>query len=231
VLAGDGAIAWRVVGRGAITSTMIVLVRHGETEGNRNRVLQLAGTPLNQHGILQAASLAQRLSSLPIAHVLCSDMPRARMTAQPFLERSGANVEYSELLQERNFGDLRGTPYGELSFDPFALDYVPPHGESWLAFHERVARAFAWMLARRAPLQGHLLVVTHGLMCRAVVERHAHVPGHLSVPERFDNTSVTLLEPMPVASDREHAGTLRHTARLVNCCSHLRGMSRAKGPV
>jgi broad specificity phosphatase PhoE len=190
---------------------MIVLVRHGETEGNARRVMQLPDTPLSSVGLLQAERLAERLAGLGVAHILCSDLLRARMTASPIAQRTGAQVEFTPLLQERNFGELRGTPYAELPCaDPFAPDYVPPGGESWQAFYARAAQAFERVVARRRALAGNLVVVTHGLMCRALVERHARCAGPERLPVRFDNTSVSLIDPEPP-----------YAAKLVNCCAHL----------
>lgn len=190
----------------------IVLVRHGETAGNAGLILQRAEIPLNERGIQQAARLADRLAALECVHILCSDLARARMTAQPLSERTGLAVEESPLLQERNFGDLRGTPYAELHENPFGPSFAPPNGEDWAMFHARVAQACELIVARRRALSGTLVVVTHGLVCRALIERHI-APLHAAtapVPERFDNTSVSIL-------DADHP----HTIRLLNCTQHL----------
>src|SRR6185369_14054279 len=112
----------------------IVIVRHGETAGNAARVLQLPDVPLNERGIGQAEQLARRLLDHGFAHIVCSDLVRARMTAAPLAARSGIEIEESPLLQERNFGDLRGTPYAELTQDPFGPDLAPPNGEDWPTF-------------------------------------------------------------------------------------------------
>jgi 2,3-bisphosphoglycerate-dependent phosphoglycerate mutase len=82
----------------------ILLVRHGETAGNAARILQRADVPLNERGIRQAEQLARRLLDHGFAHVVCSDLLRARMTAAALAARSGAEIEESPLLQERNFG-------------------------------------------------------------------------------------------------------------------------------
>src|SRR5580698_7070628 len=165
----------------------ILLVRHGETDGNAARILQRPDVPLNARGMRQAGALARRLSAHGFVHILCSD-----------------------LLQERNFGDLRGKPYGELPDDPFAADFVPPNGEDWPTFHARVVQAFNLIVTRRRAVNGTLVVITHGLVCRALVERHAHVREGISVPQRFDNTGVTALH-----QDAPHA------ASLINCTAHL----------
>jgi broad specificity phosphatase PhoE len=59
-------------------------------------------------------------------------------------------------------------------------------------------------------LNGTLVVVTHGLVCRAVVERHVLLPEGVAVPERFDNASITVIhEDAP------------HGVSLLNCTAHL----------
>jgi probable phosphoglycerate mutase len=188
----------------------ILVVRHGETDGNAARILQRPDVPLNQRGVRQAEQLARRLFAHGFIHILCSDFLRARMTAEPLAACSGITVEESPLLQERNFGDLRGVPYAELTEDPFGPNFVPPNGEDWPRFHARVAEAFAFIVSRRRAVNGALVVVTHGLVCRALVERHALIPEGTAVPGTFDNTSVTGLH-----EDAPHAVT------LINCTRHL----------
>lgn len=189
----------------------IVLVRHGETEGNATRVLQLPDIPLNERGMRQAERLADRLQTFDIRQIVCSDLQRARMTAAPIAARLGLPVELTPLLQERNFGDLRGRSYLDVGGNPFAPDFVPPNGESWPVFHLRVEQAFAYIAKLRAELaEGDLLVVTHGLVCRAMFERHIVWQESGQPPERFHNTAVNILDPRAP-----------FVARLANCCVHL----------
>jgi probable phosphoglycerate mutase len=196
----------------------ILLVRHGETAGNAARILQHADTPLNDRGIRQAEQLAPRLLDHGFAHIVCSDMLRTRMTAAPLAARSGVTIEESPLLQERNFGDLRGVPFAELSENPFGPDFAPPNGEDWPTFHARVAEAFAFIVSRRRGVNGTLVVVTHALVCRAIVERHALLSEGIARPERFDNTGVTVLH-----EDAPHA------ISLINCTRHLVTSHEADG--
>jgi len=77
-------------------------------------------------------------------------------------------------------------------------------------FHARVAEAFDFIASRRRSANGTLVVVTHGLVCRAFVERHALLPEGVVAPERFENTSVTVLH-----EDAPHA------VSLINCTRHL----------
>jgi broad specificity phosphatase PhoE len=197
---------------------MIVLIRHGETEGNRQRVLQLAETPLNAQGIAQAERLAQRIAQRQVGLILCSDLPRAQMTAAPLVARLRVPIEYTPLLQERNFGALRGTPYAALDTDPFAPDFHPPEGESWAVFHARVAQAFALVVQKRRQSEGELVVVTHGLVLRVLLAQHALLAEGMQVPGYFDHTSVSLLAAEPP-----------HGASLINCAAHVTEAALARG--
>jgi probable phosphoglycerate mutase len=188
----------------------IFLIRHGETLGNASRTVQLPDNPLSPRGIAQAELLARRLEREGIAAILASDFARAAATAERLRRVTGAPVRHDPLLQERNFGDLRGTPYAELGFDMFAPDYAPPNGETWEAFHARVDRAWALVQEAAATAGGHLAVVTHGLVCRSLAGRHLVLPAGLDAPERWENTALTVIDyPAP------------WRVRLLNSVAHL----------
>jgi broad specificity phosphatase PhoE len=193
---------------------MIFLIRHGETLGNASRTVQLPGNPLSPRGLAQAERLAKRLEREGIAAIVSSDLARAAQTADHLARVTGLPVEHDALLQERNFGDLRGTPYADLGFDMFAPGYAPPNGETWEVFHERVDRAWALIRARAAAAGGHLAVVTHGLVCRSLAGRHLVLPDGQAVPERWENTAVTII-------DRPDGRDAAWGVRLLNCIAHL----------
>ncbi len=188
----------------------IFLIRHGETPGNARRIVQRPGIPLSPRGIAQAERLARRLGREGIARILSSDLARAAMTAERLRQVTGAPVQFDPLLQERNFGDLRGTAYADLGFDMFAPDYAPPNGETWEVFHARVDRAWALVQETAAATSGHLAVVTHGLVCRSLASRHLILPAGQDVPERWENAALTVIE-----------GPAPWRVRLLNCIAHL----------
>ena len=99
----------------------------------------------------------------------------------------------------------------------FEPDYAPPNGETWEVFHARVDRAWALVQAAAAATAGHLAVVTHGLVCRSLAARHLTLPDGVEVPERWENTAVTILDSRPRALiSRPPRG-----CRLLNCIAHL----------
>jgi probable phosphoglycerate mutase len=192
----------------------LYLIRHGETEGNRLRVVQAPETPLNDRGLGQASAMARRLRDAGIGRILTSHLARARMTAEALAAETGVELEIEPLLEERNFGDLRGRPYSSFDFDPMALDYEPPGGESWEAFHLRAARAWGRVVGAVATqVGGNLAVVTHGLVCHSFALHHLLLEPPFESPERWGNTSVT---------EVEHGSPWR--VRVLNCTRHLDGL-------
>ena len=196
----------------------LFLIRHGETEGNALRIVQHPHVPLSPRGLVQAERLARRLAAVGIVRIVASDYARAVTTAEHLQRATGAPLVIEPLLRERNFGDLRGRPYAELGFDMFEPDYAPPNGETWPMFHERVDRAWAKVQELAAATSdGSLAVVTHGLVCRSLAARHLILGDGVVAPERWENTSLTIVDwPAP------------WRVRLLNCVTHLDGLDAAR---
>ncbi len=187
----------------------IFLVRHGETTSNAARVVQMPDTPLSARGTAQAERLARRLADEGLEVILSSDLLRARMTAQCLADASGAAIVFDPDLQERNLGALRGRPYASLTPDILAPGYEPPEGEAWADFCARIDRAWARIAAGASARDGHLAVVTHGLVCRAIAERYLTMPAGVTATG-WRNTALTVIDAAPP-----------WTVRLFNCTRHL----------
>ena len=186
----------------------ILLIRHGETDLNTNRVVQFPHTPLGEHGRMQAERLGLRLKSRSIERILTSDYQRAKSTAETLAAHVGLTHIESANLRERNFGDIRGIPYDDLGeIDIFTPDFAPPNGESWPEFHARVDLAWQEVISHAEPLNGDLAVVTHGLVLRSLLDRVLDVSGFEIEPDVVvANTSVTIVEHAPPWRVLELAG-------------------------
>ena len=196
----------------------IILVRHGETTLNEARVIQPADTPLSERGVVQARAVARRVAEMGAAAILSSDLPRAQQTAAAIAEATGSPITTTALLHERNFGDLRGRAYDSLGFDPLGIDDAPAGGESALEFRQRVAAAFELVLEQRAQTDGNLVVVTHGLVIRTLLERHAAQGLGGDSPGALANCSVSVLD-----------ATAPYRVSLSNCVRHLSDEERGDG--
>jgi broad specificity phosphatase PhoE len=188
----------------------IYLIRHGQTAGNADRRLQTPDVPLNPTGLEQARRLGERLRDQGIGHVLSSDLLRAHQTANAVVQATQAPIDLEPLLQERNFGDHRGMLYDDIGAGLFGPDYDPPGGENGDVFKERVARAWKRIVAFAGEVedQGHLAVVTHGLVYRLLFAHHLQAPG--DEPPSPGNTALSIIDLAPP-----------HKVSLLACTVHL----------
>ena len=159
----------------------LLLIRHGETEWNREGRIQgyYADSPLTENGEAQARLLARRLARESLLAVHSSDAGRARQTAAPVAAALGHEIVYDAALRERNYGGFEGMTYAELerehpdayrkfrSRDP---GYAPPGGESGAQFRDRIVAALE-RIARAAGGE-RAAVITHGGVL-GVAYRHA----------------------------------------------------------
>jgi len=140
--------------------TVLLLVRHGETDWNAEGRLQgHTDTPLNDYGRRQAAALAEQLAGDGIAAIYASDLSRARETAEIVGGRIGLPVSVEPDLREKNWGSWEG-------LTPKERDAVEFAGESTEEHRERTLRALLAISARHP--DERVLVVTHGGSVRRV---------------------------------------------------------------
>ena len=83
----------------------IYLIRHGETDWNRDKRFQgQTDIPLNQTGREQASSLVSLMNQLKIEAAFSSDLSRAYETAQIALSDSRLTIIKDYRLRETNIG-------------------------------------------------------------------------------------------------------------------------------
>jgi broad specificity phosphatase PhoE len=134
-----------------------IFVRHGETEGNRNRVYQFPHTPLNEAGEGQAQLVARSLATTRIGKLVASPMARAWRTASLVAAEHKMHPEVDGALSVRFYVSLWDTPIGE-RFD-WNLD--PDGCEPLATFVHRAAYSLMRILSDDAH-GGETVVVAHG---------------------------------------------------------------------
>jgi broad specificity phosphatase PhoE len=93
----------------------VLLVRHGATDWNRERLAQgQADIPLNRKGRRQARKTAAMLSSYDIAAVYASDLQRAIDTARPIATRHEVELVTDPAFREIDQGEWEGVHTDEI---------------------------------------------------------------------------------------------------------------------
>ena len=144
----------------------VALVRHGETIGNVQGIVQgQSDTPLTARGVESTLRKAEKIQDMEFDAVFCSDLSRTVETLKLIQGKIKGLPDpvHTRDLREIDFGDLTGRMKKEIM--PTILEHkeapdVPyPNGESGGQFIARV-KGFFKMLMDRHP-GGQILVVTH----------------------------------------------------------------------
>jgi broad specificity phosphatase PhoE len=155
------------------------LVRHGQTDWNLEGRLQgQSDVPLNQTGRAEARSLAQQLSGIGFKGIFCSDLSRARETAEIIAGALGLPVTTEPRLREINQGEWEGQfaedikarhdeHWEQRNVDP--IHFRPPGGESVAEVADRTQAVMSY-IAHLHPV-GSILVVSHGLALATIICR------------------------------------------------------------
>lgn len=156
--------------------TELILVRHGETDWNRDGRFQgHADPPLNRAGRRQALALAEELEGLELDVVYTSDLRRAAETAEIIASQRRIPLHRDPGLREVDVGSWSGLTRAEIDERFPGADRHD--GESRDAHRDRVLQAVT-AIAERHPGR-RILIVSHGGSLRAVL---SHARGDESVP-------------------------------------------------
>lgn len=88
-------------------TTTLVIIRHGETEGNINKIITgSTDTDITENGIQQANELGKKLSFIDFDVAYSSDLRRAVVTAEEVLKQQdskGVFIKLDNRINERGF--------------------------------------------------------------------------------------------------------------------------------
>ncbi len=90
-------------------STRFILIRHGETDWNKEeRFRGRSNVGLNATGLEQARKIAAHFRNTKIAAIYSSPLPRARETAVPLAQEHNLQIEDNADLLDIDFGSWEG---------------------------------------------------------------------------------------------------------------------------
>jgi len=154
------------------------IIRHGETELNKLRLLQGRGinASVNKVGRSQAHAIGKALSIYPIQKIVTSSLIRTQESAAPLAEIKSINIESWKELDEMSFGDLEGRSFNnvldQLKFLQnewsFGNTKIPvPGGESPEDVYERAGKKIREIAENSS--ETHIAVFIHGRLIRILL--------------------------------------------------------------
>lgn len=173
----------------------LLLVRHGESEGNRDRIFtRTPAVPITVHGRQQAREAGEMLQThFRPQRLVSSPFVRARQTADIIGELLDLVPDVVDEFRERSYGELAGQPYDtpRPDYDPASYwRWCPPGGETLEQVAQRVGRALD-AVAASVP-HGDAVVVSHGGVMMALWR---HVTGAWSSRRQVTrNAGIVLVE-------------------------------------
>ncbi len=182
---------------------MIYLVRHGQTEFNRERRIQgHVDSPLTELGLRQARAVGGLLADLirkPAGwRIISSPLGRARATADLISARlGGLPVELDDRLKEMSWGAYDGRLRAELeaeepeTFGRTGWAFDAATGESYEAVSARVG---AWLADLPPESEHRIIAVAHGISGRVLRGLYANLDRDEASLQDVPQDAVYLLE-------------------------------------
>jgi len=147
----------------------LLLVRHGETAGNREKLFfGSTDYPLNENGRNQAKMAAEKIKPFPPTVIYTSPLLRAVQTARCIGEYLGLSVIVKDGLREMDFGLWEGLAYQQIQ-EKFPIKWQDwsrdwwgvkvPGGESTCEMCMRVGKAVEEIIQKHANEQ--VVIVSH----------------------------------------------------------------------
>ena len=203
--------------------TRILVVRHGEAEGNReHRFIGQIDAPLTDHGRQQVKALTERLVAVGITRVVSSDLRRAAETVAPTAAALNLGVEHDRRWREianGEWADLVAAEVAEGWPDLWSRyrdgeDVDRPGGECWGDVQARAVEAVEELVAG-LDSNDTVLVGTHAGPALGILRWAIGLPPVGSVWRgpfgRLHNTSISTISlPGPrlhTVNDTGHLGT------------------------
>jgi len=159
----------------------IYLVRHGETEWNKQDIIQgQSESVLNQLGLMQAHELKEQLTGIDFSQIYSSPLQRAYQTAK--ILANGQAIETREELKEIGVGPMEGLLKAE-AMERYTTEYNAfwnrpdefelAGAESFLQLQERAWRGLERIVNGAT---GKVLVVSHGALIQALLAKLKNIP-------------------------------------------------------
>ncbi len=207
----------------------LILVRHGETEWNRqSRIIGHTEIALNETGRRQAELLAQALRNEKVSAIYASPLQRTHETAAEISRVLGVEVMFDDDLKEIAAGEIDGMTFEEVAerHSDFFKHWMMgdpalrlPGGESFTDLRNRTWPALQRIVSEHN--NGDVIVVSHTLAIMSIVASALDMKIADFRRIRLNIASISILE----FKDRNVS------LLLFNDICHWKGLERNDGGV
>ncbi len=197
----------------------ILITRHGQTKENVDGTIQGKDHGnINEKGYKQIRSLIKRLSKEKIDHIISSDIPRCKITAEEILKGIESSIEYINLIREKDNGDLVGKKHKDINWDKIGGDFETrkvSNGENLIEVRERARKFFRFCLEKFKNSDETILIISHGAFLKVLIGDLLGMSLHDSIFRLFiEHCSITELE----INNKYEEG---YRFKFINDISHL----------
>ena len=166
----------------------LLIVRHGETEGNLGSILAGPEDSLNSNGKAQAQALSESLKNERIEAIFSSPYSRARETAEAIAK----NHQDAQFIVDNDLREMELGSYLNKKYDEVDWEKMPPDVEPRTSTYARAKKAIERALAKYPA--GTVVFVSHNAMNKAAIRFLRGWDANDRKPIPQDNTAVTIFE-------------------------------------
>ena len=182
----------------------IYLIRHGDcfkdTVDYYCRDKQTMNPPLTSKGIDQAHRLADRLKNIPFDKIYCSDLDRAKQTAEIIQTKLNTEIIISVNFREIDFGDIHKENKTWMDFPEIYRKWILhdedipyPNGENGADVWNRCKKEIDNIITLE---NKRIIIVCHGGTIRSIACGILNIPQHkrffLGFP--LENCSISIVQ-------------------------------------
>lgn len=161
----------------------LILIRHGESTGNKNKVIYgWTDYPLTDKGLEQAEKITRHLHNTKIIQIYTSPLVRAKAIAKKIANTYSITYIEDSRLKELNYGIFEGLTEKEILFkynEEYQLflnkfdSYTIKNGECYSDFKDRIIKFLEDNLYKKELLVNKnddaIILTTHGGVIREIL--------------------------------------------------------------
>ncbi|SRR5690606_33249975 len=195
-----------------MNTTILILVRHGESEAYDYLPGRKPGVNLSAAGVAEVKNLAKHLTRFNIDIIFSSPVDRTKQTAEIISSSISKEIKFADELMEIDFGEWTGKSFAELKndnqwklFHKFRSGTRIPGGETILEVQFRMIKKIEEIISKYSGKT--ILIVSHGDPIKSALCYYLGLPLDFISRVSIDTASLSVLilnESGPIIKSLNH---------------------------